>query len=87
MVAVKWIRIKNRVWVSQAGELTIWDDNNAEVVNTWWRDRVFSWGEDGITHGCRGNHYLPCDEGLWISARLGQNWSIYDPPVRGCGDV
>jgi hypothetical protein len=29
MVAVKCIRIRNRIWVSQAGELIICDDDDA----------------------------------------------------------
>jgi hypothetical protein len=34
MVAVKWIRIRNRIWVSQVDELTIWDDDNAGKGST-----------------------------------------------------
>jgi hypothetical protein len=32
MVAVKQIRIRNRIWVRQADELTIWDDDNAQYL-------------------------------------------------------
>jgi hypothetical protein len=64
MVAVKWIRIRNKIWVSQAGELTIWDDDDARKWSTLGGGIGFLVGEDGITRGCRGNHYLPCDEGL-----------------------
>jgi hypothetical protein len=44
MVAVKWIRIRNRIWVSQAGELTIWDDDNTGKWSTLGGGTGFSVG-------------------------------------------